>query len=311
MNRNQLKYFVAAAESRSFTKAAEQFYISQTAITQQIRLLEETLGCPLFDRSTRPVSLTPAGTIFLREAKGILERMSRAQERVHDASTGLSGTLRVGYVRGYERSDLSAHIRQFHQQNSNVLITFYRCSTDALAAGLLHHEYDIIFTWDSTNLKTQEGVSCRTVEKARLVVALYAGHPLAQRQQLRRQELRGETILYMSPDAADDSYGDAFFMQLYNEAGYKPNILFRSADTESILMMVSAEEGLMKPSQEIYQRLFRKFDLDPSQCWFTDDNAPNVEAAIRAGMQAAQFNGDVGLLRRKMRAAGICCKEEL
>ena len=204
MNRNQLKYFVAAAESRSFTKAAEQFYISQTAITQQIRLLEETLGCPLFDRSTRPVSLTSAGTIFLREAKGILERMSRAQKRVHDASTGLSGTLRVGYVRGYERSDLSAHIRQFHQQNSNVLITFYRCSTDALAAGLLHHEYDIIFTWDSTNLKTQEGVSCRTVEKARLVVALYAGHPLAQRQQLRRQELRGETILYMSPDAADE-----------------------------------------------------------------------------------------------------------
>ena len=61
MNRNQLKYFVAAAESRSFTKAAEQFYISQTAITQQIRLLEEALGCPLFDRSTRPVSLTPRG----------------------------------------------------------------------------------------------------------------------------------------------------------------------------------------------------------------------------------------------------------
>lgn len=68
MNRNQLKYFVAAAESRSFTKAAEQFYISQTAITQQIRLLEETLGCPLFDRSTRPVSLTlpPGGQGDLR-----------------------------------------------------------------------------------------------------------------------------------------------------------------------------------------------------------------------------------------------------
>ena len=57
MNRNQLRYFVAAAESRSFTKAADQFFISQTAVTQQIRLLEEMLGCPLFDRSTRPVSL--------------------------------------------------------------------------------------------------------------------------------------------------------------------------------------------------------------------------------------------------------------
>ena len=244
MNRNQLQYFVAAAESRSFTKAAEQYYISQTAVTQQIHLLEQMLGCPLFDRSTRPVSLTPAGKAFLVDAKAILERMRRAAERVHDASTGLSGTLRVGYVRGYERSDLSVLMRRFHQQNSNVLITFYRCSTDVLAAGLLHQSYDIIFTWDSTNLKGQENVAYRTVEKARLVVALYAGHPLAQRRQLHRQELRGETILYMSPDAAADSYGDAFFMQLYKEAGYKPNILFRSADTESILMMVSAEEGI-------------------------------------------------------------------
>lgn len=244
MNRNQLKYFVAAAETRSFTKAAEQYYISQTAVTQQIRLLEESLGCALFDRSTRPVSLTPAGKTFLLDARAILERMSRAAERVHDASTGLTGTLRVGYVRGYERSDLSVLMRRFHQQNGNVLITFYRCSTDVLAAGLLHQEYDVIFTWDSTNLKTQEGVGFQTVEKARLVVALYAGHPLAQRRRLSRQELRGETIVYMSPDAAADSYGDAFFMQLYKDAGYKPNILFRSADTESVLMMVSAEEGI-------------------------------------------------------------------
>ena len=51
--------------------------------------------------------------------------------------------------------------------------------------------------------------------------------------------------------------------------------------------------------------------MEPSQCWFTDDNAPNVEAAIQAGMKAAQFSGDVGLLRRKMREAGIRCKEEL
>ena len=244
MNNNQLKYFVAAAENLSFTKAAEQYYISQTAVTQQIHLLEETLGCTLFDRGTRPISLTPAGKVFLLEAKAILERMNRAAARVHDASVGLNGTLRVGYVRGYERSDLSVLIRRFHQQYSNILITFYRCSTDALAAGLLRQEFDIIFTWDSTNLKTQENIDYVTVEKARLVVALYSGHPFAQRQYLRRNELKGENILYMSPSAADDSYGDAFFMQLYKDSGYKPNILFRSSDTESILMMVSAEEGI-------------------------------------------------------------------
>ena len=107
MNTNQLKYFVAVAEYRSFTKAANQYYISQTAITQQIHALEESMNVQLFNRSSRPVALTPAGRIFFLEAKAILERMETAVSKVKDASTGLVGTLRIGYTKGYERSDLS------------------------------------------------------------------------------------------------------------------------------------------------------------------------------------------------------------
>ena len=68
MNINQLRYFVSAAENRSFTKAAAQYYISQTAVTQQIQALEYTVGVALFDRSSRPISLTPAGKLFLADA---------------------------------------------------------------------------------------------------------------------------------------------------------------------------------------------------------------------------------------------------
>ena len=244
MNQNQLKYFVAAAESRNFTKAAEQFYISQTAITQQIRLLEETLGCALFDRSTRPVSLTGAGETFLGEAREILERMNRAVELTHGAAMGLSGTLQLGYVCGYEHSDLPLWMRRFHGENPNILVSFYRCSADVLSSGVLGGAYDLVYTWDSTNLKQNEEVDHVTVERVRLVVALYDRHPLAQRQSLRRQELMGENILYMSPSANVESYGDAFYMELYRKAGFKPNILFRSSDAESILMMVASEEGI-------------------------------------------------------------------
>ncbi len=244
MNQNQLKYFVAAAESRNFTKAAEQFYISQTAITQQIRLLEETLGCALFDRSTRPVSLTGAGETFLGEAKEILERMNRAVELTHGAAMGLSGTLQLGYVCGYEHSNLPLWMRRFHGENPNILVSFYRCSADVLSSGVLGGAYDLVYTWDSTNLKQNEEVDHVTVERVRLVVALYDRHPLAQRQSLRRQELMGENILYMSPSANVESYGDAFYMELYRKAGFKPNILFRSSDAESILMMVASEEGI-------------------------------------------------------------------
>ncbi len=244
MNINQLKYFIAVAEYRSFTKAANQYYISQTAITQQVQALEEAMDVQLIDRSRRPITLTPAGNVFLGEARAILERMNAAVGRVRDASTGLVGSLRIGYTKGYERSNLSNLLRAFHQEYPNILITCCRCDTDMLAAGLLNGDYDIIFTWDSTNILEERQVDHRLVERVPLVVALYAGHPLSGRHTLNRKELRGESILYMSPSGMDDSFGDSRFMELYRKAGYQPNILFRSSDAESVLMMVATEEGI-------------------------------------------------------------------
>ena len=80
--------------------------------------------------------------------------------------------------------------------------------------------------------------------RARLVVALYGSHPFARRTALHRSELKNETILFMTPSSTGSSFGDDHFMQLYQQAGYLPNILLRSNDVESILMMVAAEEGI-------------------------------------------------------------------
>ena len=235
---------MAAAETKSFTSAAAQYYISQTAVTQQIKALEELMGVPLFDRSSRPISLTPAGNAFLIDAKAILERVSRAMDRVQEASVGFVGALRVGYTKGYERSSLSKTLREFRSRYPNVRISCYRNDTDALAAGLLRGEYDIIFTWDSTELAKDQNIVCRVAERAPLVVAVYSRHPFASRSVLRRSELRNEKILYMTPSSTGESAGDQHFFELYRNAGYQPDIIFRSNDAESILMMVAAEEGI-------------------------------------------------------------------
>lgn len=244
MNINQLKYFVAVAEQQSFTKAAAQYFISQTAITQQIQVLEETLGIRLIDRSTRPISLTPGGHVFLAEARAILEHMEMAVWRSREASTGLMGTLRIGYTKGYEQSDLPKRMRDFHREFPNVLITCYRNDTDMLAAGLMNMEYDIIFTWDSTNIRQESDLHIQMVEKVPLYVALYTSHPFARRTKLSREDLKGETILFMSPSSDGDSLGDAYYVQLYQKAGYQPNILLRTSDYESIMMMIAAEEAI-------------------------------------------------------------------
>lgn len=244
MNINQLKYFIAAAEYKSFTKAANQFYISQTAITQQIQSLEEKMDVQLFDRSKRPIDLTPSGKVFLIEAKAIINRIESALEKAQEASAGLVGSIRIGYTRGYERSNLSEILRVFHKEYPNILLSCYRGDTDTLAAGLFNGDYDIIFTWDSTNITQEADIEWKMHEMAPLVVAVYENHILANEKTLTRRELKGEAIIYMTPSKTGESYGDDYFMELYKKAGYLPHILLRSSDAESVLMMVAAEEGI-------------------------------------------------------------------
>ena len=81
-------------------------------------------------------------------------------------------------------------------------------------------------------------------ENVPLRVALYSDHRLARRKELTRKDLKQENILFMSPSGTGDSFGDAYYIQLYQQAGYQPKILLRSSDMESILMMVAAEEGI-------------------------------------------------------------------
>ena len=244
MNTNQLKYFISVAQTRSFSAAAEENYITQTAMTQQIKALEDDLGLKLIDRSTRPITLTSAGTSFLSDARLILSRLNDARQRALQASNGVFGTIRIGYIKGYERSGLSDQLRAFHRMVPGVLLMCYRETSDKLANGLQNGDYDIIFTWDSTNLKASEEYEAVQIEKARLYAALYASHPLCQREYLERIDLKNESIIYMSPSELSDNYGDSQFMDLYHKAGFHPQILCRSTDVESILIMVASEEGI-------------------------------------------------------------------
>ena len=74
-------------------------------------------------------------------------------------------------------------------------------------------------------------------------------------------------------------------------------------------LLVSAEEKLLKPSHEIFERLYEKFELTPGECWFIDDSPANVEGAILTGMRGTVFYGDVARLRRELHRAGIRCAE--
>ena len=120
MTVQQLKYFLDAAKSLNFTKTGEAFFISQSAVTQQIHNLEQELGVKLFVRRSRRLALTDAGRVFMGEAQGILARTEDAVERVRAVQNGKSGTLDVGYLKGIEMSRFPKSVQSFHEKYPGV-----------------------------------------------------------------------------------------------------------------------------------------------------------------------------------------------
>lgn len=237
MNINQLKYYIALANTLSFTKASKQFYISQTAITLQIKLLEEELGCTLIDRSTRPLTLTAAGNTFLIEAKNIINSLDQAIIKTKESSTNLKGILKLGYLKGYERSDLSDKLALFHKKYPEVIISTYRMDSSDLFENLKKSSLDAIIA--SSYNSSDSDIKTRIIDTVPLMVALYENHPLAKAASIKRADLKNERIIQMT-----GPINEAYYLNLYHNAGYKPNIIFSSSDYESILIMVASEQGI-------------------------------------------------------------------
>ena len=100
MELRHLRYFVAIAEERSFTRAAERLWVAQPGLSTQIRRLESELGIQLFDRHTRGVDLTGAGELFLERARTALAAADAARSTGHDLEEGLVGSVRLGIATG-------------------------------------------------------------------------------------------------------------------------------------------------------------------------------------------------------------------
>lgn len=242
MNIRQLEYFVAVAETLNFTKAARKFYISQTAITKQISALEADLDTRLFNRTKRHVELTPAGMVFLNEAKSILNRAEEAIEKVHLAATGITGSLNIGFAKGYEKTPFSDLILDFHREYPNVFMSFTRNNVEELYRAVESSDLDIVFNIRSESRKSAN-LKLYPIERYPLVVVVYPTHPLASRKSVKRSELKDEALLLMNAFNREPGKKEVI-MEDYLASGFMPQITQQTRDPESILLMVSANMGI-------------------------------------------------------------------
>src|SRR4030095_8469221 len=123
MELRHLRYFVAIAEERSFTRAAERLWVAQPGLSTQIRRLESELGVQLFERHTRGVDLTAAGELFLERARTALAAADAALATGHDLEAGLVGSVRLGSAPGAGWPGASELLSAFDRERPGVELT--------------------------------------------------------------------------------------------------------------------------------------------------------------------------------------------
>ncbi|WP_370542129.1 LysR family transcriptional regulator [Amycolatopsis sp. FDAARGOS 1241] len=175
-----MRYVVAVAEERSFTRAADRCFVVQSALSHQIKALETELGVTLFARTSRRVELTTAGGAFLSAARTSLEAAERPVADAAAATGEVRGTLTIGMIPTVTAIDIPAALGEFHRTHPAVQIGLRGGGSDEFIAAITDGSIDVAVLGlpEATSLK---GVTTRELARERLVAVVSADHPLAAR----------------------------------------------------------------------------------------------------------------------------------
>ncbi|SEG93395.1 DNA-binding transcriptional regulator, LysR family [Thermomonospora echinospora] len=197
MDLRQLEYFVAVAEERNFTRAAERVHISQSGVSAQIRRLEHELGAELFDRSARTATLTVAGKAALEHARAALAAAEAVGQAVSEVTDLIRGRLTVGMVIGCTVTPLFDALAAFHRAHPGVEISLLEDNSDRLVEGVRAGALDLALVGAAGAVPGD--LDALTIISERLVAAVPPGHPLAGRRQVTLRDLADHPIVCMPP----------------------------------------------------------------------------------------------------------------
>jgi DNA-binding transcriptional LysR family regulator len=240
MELRHLRYFVAVAEELSFTRAARKLHIAQPPLSQQVRSLEEELGARLLDRTHHRVELTTAGSQFLNDARIILAQAKEAVQKAQRTARGEEGNLRLGFVTTAMYEDTVPRlIRDFQNRYPAVALRLEQLSSGEQVQALLGKAIDAGFIRTPVH---EPRLVLRTVTRESLLLALPAGHPLAQLARVQLRSLASERWVIISRDTASGFYQKT--VELCERAGFKPNVAMEVREVQTVVGLVAAGFGV-------------------------------------------------------------------
>lgn len=240
MELRHLRYFCAAAEQGSFSKAARALYISQSSVSEQIADLEREMGVTLFVRDGRSTILTAAGEVFLAEARSVLVAAQHAIEMAQGAERGEIGTLRIGFFAGGIGTNFTKIVRRFRREHPGVRLSLYEMHPAQQWQALVEGRIDLGFTRRLEPHYLEE-LAFETIRQDQVVAVLPKDHPLAPGP-VNVRDLAGESFVLSSRETSPAVFDKV--IELCSEAGFSPKIASISTVWSSVVLMVQAGEGI-------------------------------------------------------------------
>ena len=237
MELRHLVYFKALAEELSYTKAAEKLHISQPPLSRQITELENELGVELFHRSTRGVSITPAGRYLEQEAAKILARVDVVKERVTKVELGKTRLIRIGFVASAMYSFLPEIIGSYRATFPKLTFDLIELATDDQVKALLSGRIDIGFV---RSWIIDEGVSFHPVTEDKFVI-IYSPSLDIQDSPNKISDFKSLPFIAFSKKTAPNIA--EFTSRICSREGFTPKTVFTVGQVDSIIRLVAAGLG--------------------------------------------------------------------
>jgi DNA-binding transcriptional LysR family regulator len=199
VNLQQLRYVIALAETRSFTRAADGVFVVQSALSQQVRKFEDELGVQLFERTTRSVSLTSAGEALMPLLRQVVAGVDQIKIDAQALSGTVAGRLTVGMMEVPPESlDVAALMAMFHARYPDVSVTLRRGGSDLLVQGTRDRKLDVAIVGASVPSGTERLTFTHLFTES-LIAVVPAGHPLTAGSSVSLTALAGLPFIDFPP----------------------------------------------------------------------------------------------------------------
>jgi DNA-binding transcriptional LysR family regulator len=235
----QLAYFVAVAREQSFTRAAQNLHVAQPGVSQQIRRLEGELGRQLFDRSTKPTRLTPAGHAFLPHAHDALNATDAARAALARLHGVVAGRLSLGTIPGIPHIDLAGLLATFHETHPQVEVTLREEHPVPLIEHLRRNEYDAAIVGLS-HPNPPDGLSVQVISVEPLVLVTAPEHWLASRAPVAVSRLRDESFVTLTRGSSLRRHLE----DACDAAGFPARIALETSDVHLLSDLVARGLGI-------------------------------------------------------------------